>query len=29
LPTATAERQAHVRSELERLGILETEPHGW
>lgn len=29
LPTATAERQAHIRSELERLGILETEPHGW
>jgi 4-hydroxy-tetrahydrodipicolinate synthase len=29
LPTATAERQAFIRSELERLGILETEPHGW
>jgi 4-hydroxy-tetrahydrodipicolinate synthase len=29
LPTATAERQAHIRSELERLGILDTEPHGW
>src|SRR3954467_9134770 len=29
LPTATAERQAHTRSELERLGILATEPHGW
>jgi len=29
LPTATVERQAHVRGELERLGILDTEPHGW
>jgi 4-hydroxy-tetrahydrodipicolinate synthase len=29
LPTASAERQAHIRAELERLGILDTEPHGW
>jgi 4-hydroxy-tetrahydrodipicolinate synthase len=29
LPTATKERQAHVRGELERLGILGSEPHGW
>jgi 4-hydroxy-tetrahydrodipicolinate synthase len=29
LPTATKERQAHVHRELERLGILDTEPHGW
>jgi hypothetical protein len=29
LPTATPERQAYIRSELERLGILESEPHGW
>jgi 4-hydroxy-tetrahydrodipicolinate synthase len=29
LPTATPERQAYIRSELERLGILDTEPHGW
>jgi len=29
LPTASPERQAYVRSELERLGILDTEPHGW
>ena len=29
LPTATAERQAYIRTQLEDLGILETEPHGW
>ena len=29
LPTATKERQAYVHDELARLGILDTEPHGW
>ena len=29
LPTATKERQGHIRNELERLGILDSEPHGW
>ncbi|HJQ61938.1 MAG TPA: dihydrodipicolinate synthase family protein [Burkholderiales bacterium] len=29
LPTATAERQAYIRKQLEALGILDTEPHGW
>ncbi len=29
LPTAGVERQATIRTELERLGILDTEPHGW
>lgn len=29
LPTASAERIAHIGRELERLGIMETEPHGW
>ena len=29
LPTASAERQAHISRELEQLGILDTEPHGW
>jgi 4-hydroxy-tetrahydrodipicolinate synthase len=29
LPTATAERQAHIRTQLEEMGILDTEPHGW
>jgi dihydrodipicolinate synthase/N-acetylneuraminate lyase len=29
LPTATKERQSHIQSELERLGILDSEPHGW
>ena len=29
LPTATPERQAYIRAQLERLGILDTEPHGW
>ena len=23
------ERQAYIRSQLEELGILDTEPHGW
>lgn len=29
LPTATAERQAHIRGQLEALGIFDSEPHGW
>jgi 4-hydroxy-tetrahydrodipicolinate synthase len=29
LPTATRERQAYIRTQLEELDILETEPHGW
>ena len=29
LPTASPERQAYIRAELEQLGILDTEPHGW
>jgi 4-hydroxy-tetrahydrodipicolinate synthase len=29
LPTATRERQEYIRTQLEELGILETEPHGW
>ncbi len=29
LPTATKERQAYIRGQLEELGILDTEPHGW
>ena len=29
LPTASRERQAHIRTQLEELDILETEPHGW
>ncbi|NND49879.1 MAG: dihydrodipicolinate synthase family protein [Rhizobiales bacterium] len=29
LPTATRERQAFIESELEDMGILDTEPHGW
>jgi len=29
LPTATRERQDHIRSQLEELGILQSEPHGW
>jgi 4-hydroxy-tetrahydrodipicolinate synthase len=29
LPTASKERQAYIRTELEALGILDTEPHGW
>ena len=29
LPTATPERQAYIATQLEELGILDTEPHGW
>jgi len=29
LPTATAERQAYIRAQLEDLGILASEPLGW
>ena len=29
LPTATKERQAFIARELQDLGILDTEPHGW
>ncbi|MBI4195580.1 MAG: dihydrodipicolinate synthase family protein [Betaproteobacteria bacterium] len=29
LPTATKERQAFLRDQLEELDILQTEPHGW
>ena len=29
LPTASKERQAYIRTQLEELGILDTEPHGW
>ncbi|HEX6002756.1 MAG TPA: dihydrodipicolinate synthase family protein [Burkholderiales bacterium] len=29
LPTATPERIAFLRSQLEELDILQTEPHGW
>jgi dihydrodipicolinate synthase/N-acetylneuraminate lyase len=29
LPTAGKERQAYIRTQLEELGILESEPHGW
>lgn len=29
LPTATKERQEFIRAQLEELGILQTEPHGW
>jgi 4-hydroxy-tetrahydrodipicolinate synthase len=29
LPTATRERQEYIRTQLEELDILETEPHGW
>ena len=29
LPTATPERQAYIRAQLEDLGIIDTEPHGW
>ena len=29
LPTASRERQEHIRTQLEKLGILETEPYGW
>jgi dihydrodipicolinate synthase/N-acetylneuraminate lyase len=29
LPTATGERIAHIRTQLEDMGILDSEPHGW
>jgi len=29
LPTATKERQEYIRAQLEELGILQSEPHGW
>jgi 4-hydroxy-tetrahydrodipicolinate synthase len=29
LPTATRERQAYIGTQLEELGIVQTEPHGW
>jgi 4-hydroxy-tetrahydrodipicolinate synthase len=29
LPTASKERIAYIGRELERLGIMDTEPHGW
>jgi len=29
LPTATKERQAYLRTQLEELGVMDTEPHGW
>lgn len=29
LPTASKERQAYIATQLEELGILDTEPHGW
>ena len=29
LPTATQERIAFLRAQLEELNILQTEPHGW
>jgi 4-hydroxy-tetrahydrodipicolinate synthase len=29
LPTATRERQAYIGAQLEELGIVQTEPHGW
>ncbi|HSQ04036.1 MAG TPA: dihydrodipicolinate synthase family protein, partial [Burkholderiales bacterium] len=29
LPTATKERIAFLRTQLEELNILQTEPHGW
>lgn len=29
LPTATKERQDYIRAQLEDMGILQTEPHGW
>jgi len=29
LPTATGQRQAFIESELEDMGILDSEPHGW
>jgi dihydrodipicolinate synthase/N-acetylneuraminate lyase len=29
LPTATKERRAYIETQLEEMGILDTEPHGW
>jgi len=29
LPTATKERVEFLRAQLEKLGVLQTEPHGW
>jgi dihydrodipicolinate synthase/N-acetylneuraminate lyase len=29
LPTASSERIAHIGKQLEALGIMDTEPHGW
>ena len=29
LPTATRERQDYLRTQLEELGVMDTEPHGW
>lgn len=29
LPTASEERRAYIAKQLEELGILDTEPHGW
>jgi 4-hydroxy-tetrahydrodipicolinate synthase len=29
LPTATEERREFIQAQLEELGILQTEPHGW
>lgn len=29
LPTATRERQNYIARQLEELGILQSEPHGW
>jgi len=29
LPTATKERQQFIQGQLEELGIMESEPHGW
>jgi 4-hydroxy-tetrahydrodipicolinate synthase len=29
LPTATRERQDFIRGQLQELGILDSEPHGW
>ena len=29
LPTASRERQEYIRTHLEELGILDSEPHGW
>lgn len=29
LPTATPERRAYIESQLEEMGIIDTEPHGW